>query len=55
MKCLNVSEFSFKTPFYLSLLKKMLTFSLDLDPDTELDPDPHTSKKLDPDPDVRDR
>jgi hypothetical protein len=29
--------------------KNLLTFSLDLDPDPQLDPDPHSSKRLDPD------
>jgi hypothetical protein len=31
--------------------KNLPTFSLDLDPDPELDPDLHASKRLDPDPD----
>jgi hypothetical protein len=32
--------------------KNLLTFSLDLDPDLQLDPDPHSSKRLDPDPGI---
>jgi hypothetical protein len=32
--------------------KNSLTLSLDLDPDSELDSDPHLPKRLDPDPHI---
>jgi hypothetical protein len=37
-----------KKKFYCE--KNLFTFSLDLDPDPELDPDMHSSKRLDSDP-----
>jgi hypothetical protein len=33
-------------------VKNLHTFSLDLDLDPELDPDPHSSTRLDPDPHI---
>jgi hypothetical protein len=32
--------------------KNLFIFSLNLGPDPELDPDPHSSKRLDPDPNI---
>jgi hypothetical protein len=37
---------------YLTLEKNLQLLSQDLDPDQESDPNPHSSKRLDPDPHI---
>jgi hypothetical protein len=51
--CLPIKVTSFDENIKKSYsVKNVLTFSLDLDLDPELDPDPLSSKRLDPDPHI---